>query len=120
LPYFSGTSRHGAPVRSRHKMPLMMLRLSFWKVVVAPTQRGTLRAFGFITSQKQDLDEAPPFEEFTPAEFEQYQAALTKIEEQTIVRFSNDLKQADAMSTHPEEKEMMPIESLDKVWLGRL
>src|SRR5215468_9585347 len=28
FPYFSGTSRHGAPVRSRHKMPLMMLRLS--------------------------------------------------------------------------------------------
>lgn len=28
LPYFSGMSRHGAPVRSRHRMPLMTLRLS--------------------------------------------------------------------------------------------
>src|SRR5688572_28983954 len=27
LPYFSGTSRQGAPVRSRHRMPLMTLRL---------------------------------------------------------------------------------------------
>jgi len=27
LPYRSGTSRQGAPVRSRHKMPLMTLRL---------------------------------------------------------------------------------------------
>jgi hypothetical protein len=28
LPYFSGTSRHGAPVRMRHKMPLTIDRLS--------------------------------------------------------------------------------------------
>jgi len=28
LPYFSGTSRHGAPVRMRHKMPLTIGRLS--------------------------------------------------------------------------------------------
>ena len=28
LQYFSGTSRHGAPARSRHRMPLMTLRLS--------------------------------------------------------------------------------------------
>src|SRR5688572_25848168 len=28
LPYFSGTSRHGAPARMRHKMPLTIFRLS--------------------------------------------------------------------------------------------
>ncbi len=28
LPYFSGTSRHGAPVRRRHNMPFTMVRLS--------------------------------------------------------------------------------------------
>ena len=96
----------------------VLVPLSFWKVVVAPTPRGGLRAFGFITSQKHDLEEAPPYEEFTPTGFEHYQAALTKIEEQTIVRFDDDLKRVDAMNDHPEEQEVMPIESLDDVWLG--
>jgi endonuclease G len=97
----------------------VLVPLSFWKVVVAPTQRGGLRAFGFITSQKQDFEEAPPFEEFTPAGFEHFQVTLPKIEAQTIVRFSDDLKGIDAMSNHPDDKEIMPIESLDAVWLGR-
>jgi len=36
------------------------------------------------------------------------------------VRFSNELKQVDAMRNHPDEKEIVPIENLENVWLGRL
>jgi endonuclease G, mitochondrial len=92
--------------------------LAFWKVVVAPTKQGGLRAFGFITSQSQDLDDAPPFEEFTPEGFEEEQASLAKIEEKTIVRFSAELKQVDAMHDHPDGNELLPLASLDEVWLG--
>lgn len=93
--------------------------LSFWKVVIAPSASGSVRAFGFITSQKQNLDDDPPFEEFTPAGFTNEQASLEKIESQTIVSFDDALKQADVMNSHPDENEIMPLESLDQVWLGR-
>jgi len=93
--------------------------LAFWKVVVAPTQRGGLRAFGFITSQKQNLGDQPPFEEFTPEGFEDQQASLGKIEEITIVRFSRDLKRIDAMRDHPDGRELVPLESFEQIWTGQ-
>ena len=93
--------------------------LSFWKVVIAPSSSGTVRAFGFITSQKQNLDDDPPFEEFTPAGFTNEQASLDKIESQTIISFDDALKQVDVMNSHPDEHEILPLDSLDQVWLGR-
>src|SRR5262249_2551812 len=93
--------------------------LAFWKVVIAPTSRGGVRAFGFITSQEQDLDDEPPFEEFTPKGFTDEQAALSQIEEKTIIRFSDKLKDADAMRDHPGGRELMTIGSENEIWLGR-
>ena len=93
--------------------------LAFWKVVVAPSASSTVRVFGFITSQKQNLKDDPPFEEFTPEGFTDEQASLSKIEEATIIRFDEDLKRADVMNNHPDENEIMPLDSLDKVWMGR-
>jgi endonuclease G len=87
--------------------------------VVAPTSRGGIRAFGFITSQKQDLDDEPPFEEFTPEGFTDEQATLSKIEERTIVRFSEGLKEVDAMRDHPQGDELMTIGAENEIWLGR-
>jgi hypothetical protein len=52
LPYFSGTSRHGAPVRSRHKVPLMMLRLS-------PGGRPRPRFPGAELNRQQHLQNTP-------------------------------------------------------------
>jgi len=86
---------------------------------IAPSVSGTVRAFGFITSQKQNLADDPPFEEFTPEGFTDEQASLAKIEEATIVRFDGDLKKVDVMNNHPDENEIMPLDSLDKVWMGR-
>jgi endonuclease G len=93
--------------------------LGFWKVVVAPVRAGGLRAFGFTTSQKQELDDDRPFEDFTPEGFEDEQATLAKIEEQTIVRFGRDLKKIDAMRDHPDGREIQPLEALEQVWLGK-
>ncbi|HKU96801.1 MAG TPA: DNA/RNA non-specific endonuclease, partial [Vineibacter sp.] len=93
--------------------------LAFWKVVITPTQRGGLRAFGFITSQKQDLQEEPPFEEFTPEGFTDEQATLAEIERRTIVRFSDALKDVDAMRSQPDGHELMTIGSENEIWLGR-
>jgi len=93
--------------------------LAFWKVVVAPSASGTVRTFGFITSQKQDLADDSPFEEFTPKGFTDEQASLTKIEQATIVRFDDDLKKVDVMNNHPDENEIAPLDGLDDVWMGR-
>jgi endonuclease G len=93
--------------------------LAFWKVIVAPTARGGMRAFGFTTSQKQDLADDPPFEEFTPEGFEDEQASLAEIEKKTIVRFSDELKEVDAMRDRPDGHEIMPIISLEEIWLGK-
>jgi endonuclease G len=94
--------------------------LAFWKVVVAPTSRGSIRAFGFITSQKQDLGDEPPFEEFTPEGFTDEQALLAKIEDRTIVRFSDDLKKVDTMLSHPDGNEIMPLTGVEEIWMGQL
>ena len=93
--------------------------LAFWKVVVAPTSRGGVRAYAFITSQKQDLADEPPFEDFTPKGFHNEQATLAKIEEQTIVRFSDALKEVDVMLDHPEGHELMPLEGAEEIWMGQ-
>jgi endonuclease G len=91
---------------------------AFWKVVVAPTRRGGLRAYGFITSQAQDLADDPPFEDFSPAAFKDEQASLATIEGRTIVRFAKDLKAVDVMLTRPDRHEVAVLESLEDVWLG--
>jgi endonuclease G len=93
--------------------------LTFWKVVVAPMSRGGIRAFGFITSQKQDIADEPPFEEFTPEGFIDEQATLAEIERKTIVRFSDSLKAVDAMRDQPDGRESMTIGDVDEIWLGR-
>jgi len=41
LPYFSGTSRQGAPVRMRHKMPFTMVRLSNAGRLLRPRSAGS-------------------------------------------------------------------------------
>ncbi len=41
FPYFSGTSRHGAPVRMRHKMPLTTVRLSKAGRLLRPRSDGS-------------------------------------------------------------------------------
>jgi hypothetical protein len=41
LPYFSGTSRQGAPVRMRHKMPLTIFRLSLAGRFLRPLSGGS-------------------------------------------------------------------------------
>jgi hypothetical protein len=41
LPYFSGTSRHGAPVRMRHKMPFTIDRLSLDGRFLRPRSGGS-------------------------------------------------------------------------------
>ena len=41
LPYFSGTSRHGAPVRTRHRMPLTTVRLSCAGRLLRPRSAGS-------------------------------------------------------------------------------
>ena len=41
LPYFSGRSRHGAPVRMRHRMPLTMSRLSCAGRALRPRSGGS-------------------------------------------------------------------------------
>ena len=94
--------------------------LAFWKVVVAPTERGGLRSFGFVLSQAKPLKDNMPFEEFTPEGFEEQQQSLEQIEAKTIVRFSDALKEADAMLSHPEGLEIMPIIDASEIWLGRL
>jgi endonuclease G len=94
--------------------------LAFWKVVVAPTERGALRSFGFVLTQGKELKADKPFEEFTPEGFEEEQKTLEQIEKQTIVRFSAGLKKVDAMLNHPKGLEVMPLSSLEDVWLGRL
>ena len=93
--------------------------LAFWKVVIAPTARGKLQAFGFKVAQAQDLSEAPPYEEFVPTGFETKQVALAKIEAETMVRFDKSLKQVDMMTDHPSGEEIAPIDALNDVWFGR-
>jgi hypothetical protein len=41
LPYFSGTSRHGAPVRKRHKIPFTTVRLSCAGRLLRPRSGGS-------------------------------------------------------------------------------
>ncbi|ANW02920.1 DNA/RNA non-specific endonuclease [Bradyrhizobium icense] len=94
--------------------------LSYWKVVVAPTRSGSIRAFGFVTSQKQELADDSPFEEFSPEGFEDEQATLAEIERRTVVRFSATLKAADVMNDRPvQEQELMPLSSFEDVWMGK-
>ncbi|WOH52693.1 DNA/RNA non-specific endonuclease [Bradyrhizobium sp. sBnM-33] len=94
--------------------------LSYWKVVVAPTRSGSIKAFGFVTSQKQELADDSPFEEFSPEGFEDEQATLAEIERRTVVRFSATLKAADVMNDRPvQEEELMPLSSFEDVWMGK-
>jgi endonuclease G len=97
----------------------VLIPTAFWKVVVAPSQDGGIRAYGFITSQKKDLADDPPFEDFSPAGFEDSQATLAEIERRTIVRFAARLKAADVMHDHPSHPEIAPLARLDDLWLGR-
>ena len=76
--------------------------------------------FGFVLTQGKELKADKPFEEFTPEGFEEEQKTLEQIEKQTIVRFSAGLKKVDAMLNHPKGLEVMPLSSLEDVWLGRL
>jgi endonuclease G len=92
--------------------------MSFWKVIVAPTSRGSLRAYGFITSQEEDLADDPPFEDFRPGAMRDEQASLAEIERKTIVRFSNDLKAKDVMLNRPDGNEVAVLESAEDIWLG--
>lgn len=92
--------------------------LSFWKVVVAPTQRGGLKAFGFVVSQEAPLQDDAPFEEFTPRGFTEHQVSLAKIESKTIVEFSDDLKRVDSLADHPSGGEEVELKSLDDLWTG--
>jgi endonuclease G, mitochondrial len=94
--------------------------ISFWKVIVAPTRRGGLRAYGFVTGQEENLDDDPPFEDFQPAAMKDEQASLAAIERKTIVRFSDDLKSLDIMLNHPDGNELAVLESATDIWLGLL
>jgi endonuclease G len=60
----------------------------FWKVEVAPWSSGGVRAFGFILAQADALRDDPPYEEFVPGRFRQYQVPLTEIQAKTLIRFA--------------------------------
>jgi endonuclease G len=79
-----------------------------------------LRTFGFVLNQAKELKDAKPFEEFTPEGFEEQQKTLAQIEKLTIVRFSAEVKKADALRNHPKGLEMLPLASVEDVWLGAL
>ena len=98
----------------------ILVPLAFWKVIVAPTQRGPLRAYGFILSQAEPLAADAPFEDFVPTGFTQQQKKLSEIEAKTIVRFDNALKAVDVLNDPPPDgNELAPFESLEGLWLGR-
>ncbi len=103
----------------RDEAGLILVPLAFWKVVVAPTSAGVLRAYGFVLSQEQNLADAPPFEDFVPTKFKHEQTSLAKIEAQTIIRFSKALKDADIMTTHPDGHEQLTLSTVDEIWTGQ-
>lgn len=70
--------------------------LSFWKVLVIPEPSNHLSVYGFILEQKDVLDDDPPFEAFEPGEFSDRVVNLEEIEKQTVVRFDQSLKDAQA------------------------
>jgi endonuclease G len=71
--------------------------VAFWKVVVAPATGNAIKAYGFILKQANVLKNDPPFEEFDPVGYERSFASLDTIEAQTMVRFADGLKSADAL-----------------------
>jgi len=93
--------------------------ISFWKVVVAPDPAGGIQVFGFVTSQEQDLEDNPPFTEFSADGFEDEQRSLAEIEKHSIVRFSKDLKAADVMLSNPGGESSKRLVDVEEIWMGR-
>jgi endonuclease G, mitochondrial len=87
----------------------------FWKVVLvaeeADSAAARLRAYGFILDQSEAITKFG-LEEFGLGEFVTFQVTLTAISDDTGVTFDPVVMAADTLSTAPNERRKIRLESL--------
>lgn len=99
----------------------IQIPIEFWKVIVAVENADTnptLRAFGFILSQQDAIDEHGWENRFRAGRFREQQVALTTITDKTGVTFDATVLAADPLANDPNESRGRRLRSLTDVKLA--
>jgi endonuclease G len=94
--------------------------IAFWKVIVTVEDADAnprLRAYAFLLSQQQAIDEFGWENRFRAGKFAEYQVALAEITTLTGVKFPQNVLAADAQGADPDESRRRPLRSLEDVRL---